>query len=111
MNLYLFHFLLTLVLAAGWQSEPPPSHIFHTGKIVTVDPQFRTVEAMAIRDGRIVAAGTNADILKLAGTSTVRVDLGGKTGLPGLVDFHLHAASAAMYEFEQTNPDMGTVDD
>jgi len=83
MNLHLFYILVTLVLAAGWQGEPPPSHIFHTGKIVTVDPQFRTVEAMAIRDGRIVAVGTNADILKLAGTSTVQVNLGGKTVLPG----------------------------
>ena len=106
-----FHILLTLVLAAGWQNQPPPSHIFHTGKIVTVDPQFRTVEAMAIRDGRIVAVGTNPDILKLAGPSTVQVNLGGKTVLPGLIDSHVHAPSASMYEFEQRIPDMESVDD
>ena len=103
--------LLPLVLAAGWQREPPPSHIFHSGKIVTVDPQFRTVEAMAIRDGRIFAVGTNADIVKLAGQGTEQINLGGKTVLPGLIDSHVHAAAASMYEFEQPIPDMESVED
>ena len=35
MNRHLVHVLLPLALAAGWQPEPPPRHIFHTGKIVT----------------------------------------------------------------------------
>jgi predicted amidohydrolase YtcJ len=103
--------LLPLVLAAGWQREPPPSQIFHSGKIVTVDPQFRTVEAMAIRDGRIFAVGTNADIVKLAGQGTEQINLGGKTVLPGLIDSHVHAAAASMYEFEQRIPDMESVED
>lgn len=111
MNRHLVHILLPLVLAAGWQREPPPSHIFHTGKIVTVDPQFRTVEAMAIRDGRIVAVGTNADIMRLAGSGTEQISLGGKTVLPGLIDSHVHAPSASMYEFEQRVPDMESVED
>ena len=107
--------LLTLLLAAavttGFQREPPPSHIFHTAKIVTVDPQFRIVEAMAIREGRIVATGTNAEILRRAGPDTERVDLGGKTVLPGLIDSHVHAPGASMYEFEQPVPDMNSVED
>jgi predicted amidohydrolase YtcJ len=111
MNRYLGHVLLALVVGADYQPEPPPSHIFHTGKIVTVDPQFRTVEAMAIRDGRIVAVGLNADIVKLAGSGTQQVHLGGKTVLPGLIDSHVHAPSASMYEFEQRVPDMESVDD
>lgn len=111
MNRHLVHILLPLVLAAGWQREPPPSHIFHTGKIVTVDPQFRTVEAMAIRDGRIIAVGTDADIVKLAGQGTEQINLGGKTVLPGLIDSHVHAPAASMYEFEQRIPDMESVED
>ena len=111
MNRHLIAVLLALVAAAGCQREPPPSHIFHTGKIVTVDPQFRIVEAMAIRDGRIVAVGTNADIVRLAGSGTEQVDLGGKTVLPGLIDSHVHAPSASMYEFEQPVPDMETIED
>jgi predicted amidohydrolase YtcJ len=99
------------VVAAGCRREPPASHIFHSGKIVTVDRQFRTVEAMAIRDGRIVAVGTNNDIVRLAGSSTERIDLGGRTVLPGLIDSHVHAPGASMYEFEHPVPDMESVED
>jgi predicted amidohydrolase YtcJ len=111
MNRHLIPVLLTLVVAAGCRREPPASQIFHTGRIVTVDPQFRTVEAMAIRDGRIVAVGTNTDIVRLAGSSTERIDLGGKTVLPGLIDSHVHAPGASMYEFEHPVPDMERVED
>jgi predicted amidohydrolase YtcJ len=111
MNRRLVHVLLALVVTAGCQREPSPSHIYHTGRIVTVDPQFRTAEAMAIRDGRILAVGTNAEIMRLAGSRTAQIDLGGKTVLPGLIDSHVHAASASMYEFEQPVPDMETLED
>jgi len=103
--------VLAFAVLAAYQQQAPPCHIFHNGKIVTVDAQFRTLEAMAIRNGRIVAVGTNAEIAKLAGTGTERVDLGGKTVLPGLIDSHVHAPSASMYEFEQPIPDMQSVDD
>jgi predicted amidohydrolase YtcJ len=104
-------FPCVLMLAAGWQREAPPSQVFHNGKIVTVDPGFRIVQAMAIRDGRILAVGSNADMLRLAGSGTERVDLAGKTVLPGLIDSHVHAPAASMYEFEQPVPDMLTIDD
>jgi predicted amidohydrolase YtcJ len=111
MKRHLVGILLALVVAGGCKREPPPSHIFHTGRIVTVDPQFRIVEAMAIRDGRIVAVGTNADITKLARSGTEQIDLGGKTVLPGLIDSHVHAPGASMYEFEQPVPDMESIED
>lgn len=111
---FLRRFLLALVVlavTAGCHREPPPSHIFHNGRIVTVDPQFRTVEAMAIRDGHIVAVGKNTDIVKLAGSGTQQIDLVGRTVLPGLIDSHVHAAAASMYEFEHPVPDMKSVED
>ena len=49
--------------------------------------------------------------LELAGTGTEQIDLGGKTVLPGLIDSHVHAPSASMYEFEQPVPDMESVED
>ena len=103
--------VLAAVITSGWERQPPPDHVFHNGKIVTVDPQFRIVEAMAIHDGRILAVGSNADILRLAGSGTEKVDLGGKTLLPGLIDSHVHAPAASMYEFEQPVPDMQSIDD
>lgn len=111
MRHHLIPLVLLLVTAPIYPQEPAPSHIFHTGKIVTVDPQFRIVEAMAIRDGRIVAVGTNTELAKLAGPGTEQVSLGGKTVLPGLIDSHVHAPAASMYEFEQTVPDMQSVAD
>ena len=103
--------LTALAATASFQPEPPPSHVFHHGKIATVDAQFRVVEAMAIRDGRVLATGTNAGMLALAGAGTQQVDLGGKTVVPGLIDSHVHAPSASMYEFEQPVPDMQSVDE
>src|SRR6476659_5187600 len=111
MNFIRTWMLVALVVIAACHREPPPSHTFHNGKILTVDAQFHVVEAMAIRDGRILATGTNADIVKLAGSGTVQVDLGGKTVLPGLIDSHVHAPAASMYEFEQPVPDMESIND
>jgi len=103
--------VLILVVGPGCHREPAPSHVFHHGKIVTVDPQFHIAEAVAIRDGHVLVTGANADIMKLAGASTEQVDLNGKTVLPGLIDSHVHAPAAAMYEFDQTVPDMASIDD
>ena len=86
----------------GDQAAPDdfPTVIFHGGRVVTVDDQFTIVEAMAIRGDRIVATGTEKDILKLAGPDTKRVPLNGRMVLPGLIDSHVHATGAAVYEFD-----------
>jgi predicted amidohydrolase YtcJ len=111
MTRHLILLILALVAVGGCRRETAPSHLFTNGRIVTVDPQFRTVEAMAIRDGQIVALGTTTEIVKLAGSGTTRTDLGGRTVLPGLIDSHVHAPAASMYEFEQPVPDMQTIED
>ncbi|MFL6278599.1 MAG: amidohydrolase [Vicinamibacterales bacterium] len=107
----LYALLVAVLAAVPLQQEPPPTHIFHHGKILTVDPQFHIVEAMAIRDGYVIATGTSTDIVKLAGLGTQQIDLAGKTVLPGLIDSHVHAPAASMYEFEQPVPDMESIDD
>jgi predicted amidohydrolase YtcJ len=66
------------------------------GKILTVDSQFSTQEALAIRDGKILATGKTADMRKLAGTGTRVIDLQGRTVIPGLIDSHLHGIRAAL---------------
>lgn len=65
--------------------------IVRNGKIVSMDAADRVAEAMAVRDGKIVAVGTNQEMAKCGGTATRTVDLGGKTVLPGLIDVHTHA--------------------
>ncbi len=90
--------LLFLALLNGGtlgQSLPPEviryaDTVLYNGKIVTVDSKFSIAQAVAVRDGKILAVGENREILRLAGPKTVKVDLRGKTVLPGLVDTHSH---------------------
>jgi predicted amidohydrolase YtcJ len=60
------------------------------GRIITVDPRDSVAEALAVRDGRIVAVGTNAEIRALAGRGTTVIDLHGRAATPGLIDTHAH---------------------
>jgi predicted amidohydrolase YtcJ len=71
--------------------------ILINGKIVTVDDQFRTVQAVAIQRDRIVAAGGNDEIQKLKGPATRLIDVQGRTVIPGLIDNHAHYMRAAEY--------------
>lgn len=68
------------------------------GKIITVDDRFTIAQAVAIKDGRIVAVGKTAEIAKLADGNTRRIDLGGKTVIPGLIDNHSHWVRAAEHD-------------
>jgi predicted amidohydrolase YtcJ len=97
-------------------SGPAPSNdqadlIVHNAKLVTVDDQFRIAEALAVRGGRILAVGSNRQILDLAGPNTRRIDAQGKVVLPGLIDSHVHPVAGAMYEFDHPVPDMETIAD
>jgi predicted amidohydrolase YtcJ len=85
--------------------------VVHSGKIVTVDGKFRIAEALAIRGDRIVAVGSNAEVMAMAGPDAERVDLQGKTVLPGLIDSHAHPIIAALYDFDHPIPDMETIGD
>ncbi len=55
------------------------------GQVVTVDADFSVAEALAVRDGRVLAIGTSDDMLRLAGPDTERVDLAGRTLTPGYI--------------------------
>jgi len=92
-------------------ADAPPTLILHHGKIVTVDPGFSIAEALAVRGDCITAVGTNAEIEPLAGPESKSIDLMGRTVVPGLMDSHVHAAGAAVYEFDHPLPPMETVAD
>ena len=53
-------------------------------------------QALAVRDGKIAAVGTTADIRALAGPNTRVIDLDGRTVIPGLIDSHIHAIRAGL---------------
>src|SRR5215831_11555331 len=70
--------------------------ILINGKILSVDSQFSVHEAIAVRDGKILATGKSTDIRKLAGSNSRVIDLQGRTVIPGLIDSHLHGIRAAL---------------
>jgi hypothetical protein len=72
--------------------------VYVNGRIITADKHFSIAQAVAITGGRFVAVGTNEEILKLAGPNTFKVDLGGKTVIPGLIDSHTHMDGAGTAE-------------
>lgn len=60
--------------------------------VLTVDADFTVAEALAVRDGRILAVGADADIRNLIGPDTEVMEMAGRTVVPGLADNHLHSA-------------------
>ena len=85
--------LLALAIPATAQVQPVPpellsypSLIVLNGKVLTVDPQSTVAEAVAVRDGRILAVGRSDDIRRLAGPATRVIDAAGRSVVPGFID-------------------------
>src|SRR5215831_17489090 len=83
--------VLTSVVAFA---QPKTDTVVTNGKILTVDKDYRVVEALAINDGRIVARGTSAEMARYAGPNTKTIDVKGATVIPGLIDNHFHFTRA-----------------
>lgn len=96
----------TLILAAalltlgGCSSPEPVDLLLYNGKVVTVDDDFSIAEAVAVRDGRIVAVGGDelADQYEAART----IDLEGKMLMPGFDDTHMHISGSPVREIDLT---------
>ncbi|MGG1658616.1 amidohydrolase [Brevibacillus sp. NRS-1366] len=64
--------------------------VFVNAQVITVDEKNRLAEAVAVKESRIVAVGTNKEIESWIGGQTQKIDLHGKSLLPGFIDSHLH---------------------
>ena len=82
--------LVLLLSAAAAAVNPPADLIVRDAHIVTVDPKFSIAHAAAIRDGRFIAVGSDAEVMRSKGPNTRVIDLHGKTVLPGFNDTHVH---------------------
>lgn len=79
--------------------------ILHNGKILTVDRDFSIRQAVALKEGRIVAVGASRSVLRSQrGPETRVIDLHGRTVLPGLIDAHVHVLWAGLSEFRAPLP-------
>jgi len=85
--------------------------IVRNAKVVTVDAAFSLAEALAVKEGKLVAVGTDADVRKHQGPATKVIDAGGKTVLPGLMDSHTHPLGAALSEWKEPLPDLRSLKD
>src|SRR5262245_37954139 len=88
-------------VAAGLAASLPPSGlsaqptagadlIVLNGHMATQDERRSFASAVAIRDGRFVAVGSDADVMAYRGERTQMIDVGGRTVIPGLNDSHMH---------------------
>ena len=86
------------VAAGAARAATPPDLILAHGSVITVDSRDSIAQAVAIRDGRILAVGSDATILALQGSQTRIIDLHGRTLTPGLIDTHAHVADGGVGE-------------
>ncbi|KAA0997503.1 amidohydrolase family protein, partial [Paraburkholderia panacisoli] len=77
-------------------SAKSPDLVLHNGRFTTLNRANPTASAVAIKDGKFIAVGDNADIMSLAGGATKLIDLRGRSVLPGLIDSHTHVVRGGL---------------
>jgi predicted amidohydrolase YtcJ len=78
------------------QGSDKAERILFNAKVFTAVPEQPYAEAIAIRGDKIAAVGNLADVSRAVGKGAERVDLGGRTLLPGLIDSHIHAIDGGL---------------
>ena len=89
--------LATGALPRAFAAEEPASLIVTGGRIATLDPARPFVEALASRDGRVLATGTAQEVMRRRGAATQVIELRGRTAIPGLIDSHLHVIRGGLH--------------
>ncbi len=86
---------LAFARADAWAAPGPPCQdanlLLRNANVITMDEAGRVAEALAVRDGKVLAVGTNRELAACASARTTVIDLAGLTVLPGLIDVHTHA--------------------
>ncbi len=102
---------LTPAWSAQQAAEPAlaPDLALVNGNVYTVDDRRPQAQAFAVRDGRFVAVGSNAEINKLISGGTQVIDADGMTVVPGFIDAHTHPAEAGVSELLVVNCDRRTI--
>jgi predicted amidohydrolase YtcJ len=102
--------VLLLVPGARWcvAAGVEADLVIYNGKILTADnadpKSFRTAQAAAIYDGKFIAVGSDADVMQFAGAGTKKIDLQGRTVIPGLVETHDHLYDYSSHFFPPGAP-------
>ncbi len=86
---------------------------FINGKVITVNETDEIVEAVAVKDGRILRVGSNEHVREVSGEGTEVHDLEGLSLLPGLIDSHMHPGSYGVFWVRgvRCGPDVASIDE
>ncbi len=106
--LFFYMFIFLLVLSCKSNNKYADIILFN-GKIITVDRDFSIQEAVVIKDGKIMAVGNNEEITKLSFNGTQKINLNGKTVIPGINEGHVHPVSASQSEFDRQIPNISSL--
>src|SRR5579885_1614467 len=85
--------------------------VIRHAQVITIAPDSRIAEAVAIRGDRVLAVGSDQEMARFTGPATRVVDAGGKARLPGLYDSHVHPLGAAHSEKDHPIPTFDTLAD
>src|SRR5215471_6139711 len=86
-----------------------PDLLLVNGNIHTMDAANPHADAIAIAGGRFLAVGTLSEISATPTAGVQRIDLGGRTVVPGFIDAHLHTASSGLLHLKQVNCDLRSI--
>src|SRR5882724_6873653 len=86
-----------------------PDLILHNANIFTVDARQPRAQAVAMANGRFLAVGSNSEVLNLAAPGIRKIDLAGKTVLPGFIDAHCHPGSSGVDMVVTVNCDLPSI--
>ena len=87
-----------------------PELILFNAHIITIDDRRPRAQAVAIADGRILAVGNNDKVRALATADTRKINLDGKTVVPGFIDAHTHPAVAGRMHLRQVDCDLRSIE-
>ncbi|WP_166361757.1 amidohydrolase [Pseudomonas akapageensis] len=101
--------LLPLAIAsalacASMESMAAVDLILHNARVYTAEPGQPLQQAVAVEDGKVLAVGTDAQVLGLKAPGTQVIDLGGKVLMPGFIDSHSHTVKGGL-QLRQANLD------
>ena len=77
--------------------------VYHNAKVYTVDANDSWAQSFAVENGKIVAVGSNADVLATVGENSNLVDLQGSMVMPGIHDTHMHPSDAGVSKTLECN--------
>ena len=89
--------------------QEKPDLILYNGNILTGNDEEPRAQAVAIARDRFLAVGRNSDVLNLAGVTSPKIDLGGKTVTPGFIDAHSHPAEAGLMHLRMVDCDLRSI--